>query len=177
MKYPLITLCSLLLLLSSPLLQAETNVYAGGTVGFASFDYDDVDPSTSTELIIGFGITDNFAIEASLYDSGDADITSLPSVTIATDGTNVSVLYRVDNSKNKITGFFGAGYYSFDSTLEGPGGSVSIDTSGLSLIVGLHYAIAEHFALRGDANYFSGVDDFADNNDVMSFQVGGVFLF
>jgi hypothetical protein len=174
--YNALILASLLSVFSATS-QAEDSLYAGLAAGVSSYDYEDIDPAAATKIFLGYKIGDNAAIEATLYDSGEADITSLPGLTLSSDGLNITAFYRIHTSADKLTAMVGGGLYSFDTTIEGPGGSISESGSGLSLAGGLEYAFTENFALRADIDMFFGVKDFADNKSLDSLNIGIVLSF
>lgn len=156
---------------------ADNNIYVGAAAGVSAYDYEDIDPATATKFLVGARLSDTIAMEITLYDSGDADITSFSGLTLTTDGINLSVLYVLGASNSKLRAHVGAGVYNFDTTLEGPGGSTSESGSGLSLAAGLSYDVTQNFALRADADLFAGVKDFADNQPLRSLHIGVVFTF
>ena len=157
--------------------QAENSIYAGLAAGVSAYDYDDVDAGSATKLFVGYKIDTNLAIEATFYDSGDADITSLPGLALNSDGLNVTAFYRANTSGNDLVAMIGGGIYNFDTTIKGPGGSISESSSGLSLAAGLELGLTENLALRADIDMFFGVKDFADNGNVDSIHIGVVLNF
>lgn len=158
--------------------QAAESIYAGFAVGSASYDYEDIDSASATKAFIGYNVNDKISIEATLFDSGEADITSLPGFTLSSDGFNVSVLYHLQSpNHNELSFLLGGGFYSFDTTLAAFGSSISESGSGLSLAAGINYALTENLAIRADIDMFVGVKDFADDSGMDSFNVGLVVSF
>lgn len=175
--YNSLLLASLLFIFSLTSTQADDSLYAGIAVGTSSYGYSNIDPGASSKLFFGYKVHDNLAIEATLYDSGDADPDNFPGVSMSSDGINLTAFYRQLTSVNNLTAMIGLGVYSFDTTLEGPGGSASESGSGLSLSAGLEIALIEHLALRADIDMFFGVKDFDQDNGLDSFNIGVVFNF
>ncbi|MDH5612697.1 MAG: porin family protein [Gammaproteobacteria bacterium] len=160
--------------------QSDNSIYAGLTAGASSYNYNNIDPGTATKVFIGYKVNENIAIEATLFDSGEADITDPllpPGISLCSDGLNLTAFYRLPTSGGDLTAMVGGGLYSFDTTLKGPGGSISESGSGLSLAAGLEYTITENIALRGDIDMFLGVKDFDQNDGLNSINIGIVLNF
>lgn len=175
-SYTPIILASLLSLFSVNS-HAEDSVYAGAAIGVSNYEYEDIDAAAATKLFIGYKMDNNFALEATLYDSGDADITSLSGFELNTDGINLTAFYRLPTAGSDLTAMVGLGIYSFDTTVKTNSGSVSEDGTGLSVSAGLEYALTENVALRGDIDFFVGVKDFADNESLDSVHIGILYNF
>jgi hypothetical protein len=157
---------------------AEGEIYVGAAAGFSIFDYDDVDPGTATKLFIGYNVKEDIIIEAGLYDSGDADITSAPGFALNVEGINVKVLYVTPATGNQMRVMVGAGFYNFDSAITFQGFElISESSSGLSLHGGIQIPINEAISLRGDADAFVGVEDFDQDNTIISLHAGIVLSF
>jgi hypothetical protein len=181
MEFNMKHLCTIILgsilLLTNFNVSAEGNIYAGAAVGFSTFDYDDVDPGTATKLFVGFNVQDNIVLEVGLYDSGEADITSpfFTGLSLNVDGINVKALYVTPTSGDNMRVFVGGGFYNFDTTIEPT--NLTESSSGLSLHGGILIPLAENFSLRGDADAFVGVEDFDQDNTIISLHAGIVLSF
>ena len=156
---------------------ADSGGYVGGAAGFASYNYSDVEDSTAFSIYGGYRPRDGgLGLEVGFLDLGDADITSISGMSLNISGFNVSATYgTVPNVASPLTIFGKLGLYSFDTELAGAGMSAS--SSGLSFGVGLEYTITERLALRAELQNFSGVEDFANDEDVSLISAGVSYAF
>lgn len=158
---------------------AAIDGYVGLGVGSASYDYDDVDDSTAVMVYGGFRPGDGvFGVELAYLDLGDADVDGLPGVSFNMSGFNVSGVFKLTLDKATPLGvLFKLGFFSFDTDLETPIGNASESSTGLSYGIGLEYVVDKQISFRGEIQGFTGVEDFADDEDVTLVNVGLGFHF
>ncbi|MDH5710072.1 MAG: porin family protein [Gammaproteobacteria bacterium] len=163
--------------------QAEISLYAGIATGLSSFDYTDVEQGIATKAFAGYRLYDNIAFEATLYDSGNADINSLPGVSLSSTGINIAGLYRISTSVTNLTVMVGGGFYNFETTVVDPYYFLPFNTpatekgSGLSLAGGVELGVTKTIILRADIDMFFGVRDFANDGGINSLNLGIVLNF
>jgi hypothetical protein len=153
--------------------------YLGVTIGKSEFDYDDIADGDAS--IFRFGYRPNnsrLGYEASFYDSGDSEVTSLTGIDIQVD--TVNLVLTVNSSKNNRSGLnlFGqGGIYFADTTLSGPFDSVSESSNGFLIAAGIEFMLNRHFALRAEAYNLNEVEDFANDESIIFYNLGGQFVF
>lgn len=157
--------------------QAENLFYAGLSFGSAAYEYNDVDPGFSTKIFAGFNILESVAIEATYFDSGKANITSLAGVSLNSRGVNLAALYRIPAAHEKLSFLAGVGIYNLTTTISAPGASDDQNGLGVSIAAGLEFLLTEEFTLRADVDFFTGAKDFADNQGVDVISVGLIYNF
>lgn len=148
--------------------------YVGAKVGNASYDYNDVNNSTTTQFYIGYRQPKSpFGVEVAYVDLGKADITSIPGASLNVSGFNISGVYHSPASTGKLGFILAAGLYSFDNDLKAGSTTVATDSgSGLSLGAGIDYAMTQSFYFRADLQMFIGVKDFASDKTVSQGNIG-----
>lgn len=158
---------------------AEAGVMLGANFGISQFDYPDVDDGSATMFYIGYELAESpVYFELAKIDTGEADVTSLSDVTIAVDGMQAGVGYRMVLNPDTGSDFFmKAGLYDTDTEIVGPGGSAEDGNSGLYIGFGGTLMLAPQFGVRFDMQGLLGVKDFADDNNVTMIMLGPVFKF
>ena len=93
---------------------------------------------------------------------------------------SLNLILTVNSSRNNKSGLnlFGqGGIYFADTTLTGPFDSVRKDSNGFLIAVGFEIMLSPHFSLRAEAYHLFDVKDFANDESISSFNLGGNFFF
>ncbi len=154
-------------------------LYLGITIGESEFDYDDIDDGDTSIFYVGFRPEDSrLGYEVSFYNSGDSEVTSLTDIELEVKTINLVLTVNSSlNNKSALNLSGKAGIYFADATLSGPFDSVSEKSNGFLLGVGAEYALSQHFSLRADAYILEDVEDFANDESILIFSLGGQYLF
>ena len=116
--------------------------------------------------------------ELSIYSSGDGDVTSLPDIELEVDSINLALTVNSSMNNESAVNLVGkAGIYFADATLSGPFDSVSESSKGFMLGAAVEFMLNRHFSLRADALVLHEVEDFANDESISSFTLGGHFVF
>ena len=155
------------------------NIYVGITIGDSEFDYDDIDDGDAAIFHFGYRPRDSrLGYEVSFYDSGDSDVTSLTGIEIEVETLNLALTVNSSSNNKSMLNFYGqGGIYFADTTLSGPSGSVSENSNGYLLAVGVEIMLNRHFGFRAEAYNLFDVEDFANDEDVSVFNLGGQLVF
>lgn len=147
--------------------------YFGAKIGNASYDYDNVDNSTTTQFYIGYRQPKSlFGLEVSYIDLGKAEVTG-STLSLNVSGFNISGVYHSPATSGKMGFFLNAGIYSFDNDIKV--GSTTVQTasgSGLSLGAGLDYALTDSFYFRAGLEMYVGVKDTDSDKTVTQGNIG-----
>lgn len=157
--------------------------YAGLSIGSTTVDIcgdasdiglnscDDTD--TGWRLLGGWNINDNFAVEGSYTDAGQATASAL-GVSVKAEATAWTISVKAQQALNDMFSVFGRlGYAHWKADLSGTAGlSASDDGNDLNYGVGLQYTINEQFGVRGE---WERTD--ADGTDVDMLSIGVTFSF
>lgn len=153
--------------------------YLGVSIGESDFDYDDNKGGDAS--IFRFGYRPNnsrLGYELSYFNSGDSKITSLTDIEFQVDTINlVLTLNTSKDNKSRLNLFTQGGIYFADATLTGPFDSVSENSNGFLLAVGIEIILNRHFSLKAEAFNFFDVEDFANDESISSVFFGGNFIF
>jgi hypothetical protein len=144
----------------------QAGVFIGGGINNNSYNYDNVENSTGSQLYAGYYFDSGVFVEIARVDLGEADVEAT-SVTIEMSGMAYYIGYKSELS----TGFgwyAKGGMYSLDTEVTGLGEESS---SGLTLGGGILYAFNKHFALRAGLQTFIGVEDFDQDESVFGGSV------
>ena len=158
---------------------AEARVGVGAGFGTATYEYEDVDSSSAKKFYLAYEMDESPAyFELALTDTGEADITSFPGVTLNVSGMQLGAGYRLVLNQETGSNFFGkVGFYDTDTEIKGQGGSAKDGNSGLYLGFGGDWMFGPSFGLRFDIEGLLGVKDFADDKNVTIMTVGPLFKF
>ncbi len=153
--------------------------YLGVSIGKSEFDYDDIDEGDAAIFRIGYRPSDSrMGYEFSVFDSGDAEVTSLTDIDLEVDTINFALTFNSATDPRSRFNLFGqGGIYFPDTTLSGPFDSVSENSNGFLLAAGIEFMLNRHFALRAEAFQFFDVEDFANDESITTVNVGGQFVF
>ena len=153
--------------------------YLGVTIGKSGFDYDDNEDGDASIFRFGYRPKDsNLGYELSFFDSGDSQVTSLTDIEIQVDTINlVLTLNSSRNHRSRLNLFGQGGIYFADTTLTGPFDSVSENSNGFLLAVGIEIMLSRHFSLRAEAYNLFDVEDFANDESISSLNFGGNVIF
>lgn len=155
------------------------HLYLGIAIGESEFDYDDIDGGDATIFHFGYRPENSrLGYELSFFDSGDSEVTSLTDIELQVESVNL--VLTVNSSKNNKSSFnlFGqGGIYFADTTLSGPFDSVSENSNGYLLAAGVEITVNRHFNLRAEAYNLYDVEDFANDESISFFSLGGQFVF
>lgn len=167
------------LLLLSPALAAANGPYLGVSGSYVRHpQYNDVDNSFGGKVYAGYRFEPtNLFLEASYQQSGKADVTSVSGVQLSFEGYTVGAGWLLPFSPEGSGLYLRAAYYGGTTTLEGPGGSVDQDASGLALAVGLQLKMNDWVGLRVEYESLMGVKDFANDENFESINFGLIFEF
>ena len=154
-------------------------IYLGVTIGKSEFDYGDIDDGDAAVFRIGYRPWDSrLGYEFSVFDSGDAEVTSLNAIDLEVDTINFALTFNSATEPRSRFNLFGqGGIYFADTTLSGPFDSVSENSNGFLLAAGVEFMVNRHFGLRAEAYQFFDVEDFADDESITTVNVGGQFVF
>ena len=157
----------------------EAAVVGGASVVRAAFDYPDIEDATGFKGFLGYR-SDNrdlpLYFDLTYLDTGKADVTPFPGVTLKFSGLLLSVGASVAvNPESDVHLFIKGGLYDGDTKLAGPGGSIKDSANGFQLSIGLDWMWTPGFGGRVEYGILYGVDDFADNEDVSILSAGIVF--
>ena len=153
--------------------------YLGITIGNSEFDYDDIEDGDASIFRFGYRAEDSrLGYELSFFNSGDSDVTSLTDIEIQVETINLVLTVNSSrNNKARLNLYGQGGIYFADTTLTGPFDSVSEDSNGLLIAAGVEIMLNRHFSLRAEAYNLFDVEDFADDESILSFNLGGNFIF
>jgi len=154
-------------------------LYFGITVGESEFDYDDIDNGDTSIFYFGYR-SDNSRLgyELSIYSSGDGEVTSLPDIELEVDSINLALTVNSSINNESALNLMGkAGIYFADATLSGPFDRVSESSKGFLFGAAVEFVLNRHFSLRADAQVLREVEDFANDESVSLFTLGGHFIF
>lgn len=155
------------------------HLYFGIAIGESKFDYDDIDDGDASIFHFGYRPKDShLGYELSIYDSGDSEVTSLTDIEIEVETINLVLTVNSSRNNKSTLNFFGqGGIYFADTTLSGPFDSVTENSNGFLLAVGVEVMLNRHFGFRAGAYNLFDVEDFANDESVSFFSLGGQFVF
>lgn len=165
---------------------AEARVMVGANFGKAQFDYPDVDDGSANSIYVGYELDESpVYFELAKIDSGEADIDGFNNVSLAVEGMQIGVGYRLIMNEDTGSDFFlKAGLYDTDTTLKDGDGeicgvpcSAEDGGSGLYLGFGGTFMFAPAFGVRFDMQGLLGVKDFAEDKNVTMIMFGPVVKF
>lgn len=153
--------------------------YVGVTIGESKFDYDDSEDGDSSIFRFGYRPSDSrLGYELSIFDSGNSEITSLNDIELHVDTINFSLTVNSSRRNSSRLNLLGqGGIYFADTTLTGPFSSVSVNSNGFFIAVGIEIMLNRHFRLRAEASSLFDVEDFANDKSISSLNLGGSFVF
>ena len=153
--------------------------YLGVSIGNSEFDYDDIEDGDASIFHFGYRPDDShLGYEFSVFDSGDAQVTSLTDIELEVESFNlVLTLNSASNDRSRLNLFAQGGIYFANTTLSGPFDSVTENSNGFLLAVGVGIMLNRHFGLRAEALHLFDVEDFADDESISAFNLGGQFTF
>lgn len=153
--------------------------YLGLTIGKSEFDYDDIEDGDATIFRFGYRPREShLGYELSFFDSGDSEVTSLTNIDIEVDTINLVLTFNsASNAQSRLNLFAQGGIYFADTTLTGPFDSVSENSNGFLLAAGVEFMLNRHFGLRAEACQLFDVEDFANDESITTFNLGGQILF
>lgn len=154
-------------------------VYLGISIGNSEFDYDDIEDGDASIFHIGYRPEDShLGYELSFFDSGDAEVTSLTDIELEVDTFNLMLTLNSARSDRSRLNLFGqGGIYFASTTLSGPFDSVKESSNGFLLGAGADVRLNRYFSLRADVLYLFDVEDFANDESISVFTLGGQFTF
>lgn len=154
-------------------------IYLGVTIGNSEFDYNDIEDGDAAIFRIGYRPREShLGYEFSSFHSGDAEITSLTEIEIEVDTINLALtLNSARNPQSRFNLFVQGGIYFAHATLKGPFDRVSEKSNGFLLAAGVEFMLNRYFGLRAEACQFLDVEDFANDESVTTFNLGGQFMF
>jgi OOP family OmpA-OmpF porin len=130
--------------------------YAGVSVGIS--DYDplgdlDLDNATSFRATGGYKISENFALEASYIDFGDAEEKHFSTVEVNVTGLAFHAV-GIAPINDRFSLFVKGGVMSWDAEVTAPG--IREDTDGFDIAagVGAEFAVASNFSLIGELEHY-----------------------
>ena len=155
------------------------NINLGIAIGKSEFDYDDIEDGDASIFHFGYRPENSrLGYEVSFYDSGKSEVTSLTEIEFEVETINLVLTVNSSRNRESTLNFFGqGGIYFADSTLSGPFDSVSENSNGFLLAAGIEIMLNRQFGLRAEASNLFDVEDFADDESVLFFSLGGQFVF
>jgi OmpA-OmpF porin, OOP family len=165
----------------------QPGFYAGASVGSTTIDDDGFgsaidDSDTGFKLFGGYTFNDNFAIEASYFDLGEANgsfddpFFGPFDFDVGVSGLNVSAVGRVPLTQTfSLFGKLGFASYDLDVSFNGPGfvsGSGSESETDLTYGVGGALSFAEQWEVRVEFEAIS-----VDDGDANMLSVGAMYRF
>lgn len=157
----------------------EAAVVGGASVTYSEFDYQEIDASNGFKGFLGYRSDDRdfpLYFDLSYLDTGKADVTPFPGVTLNFSGILLSVGASVAvKPDSDVSLFIKGGLYDGDSEAVGPGGSLKESGSGFQLSIGLDWMWTPGFGGRVEYGTLFGVKDFVDDKDVSVLSAGIVF--
>jgi len=118
----------------------------------SGFDFDD--NAFGWRVLGGYEINENFAVEASYFDAGQAEDSILGTdIEVEFDGFTVSGLGMLPLN-DAWTVFGKLGYYDADAKVSALGSSASDSDSGFTLGGGVRFDLNDNLSLRGDFDWF-----------------------
>ncbi len=155
------------------------HINLGIAIGKSEFDYDDIEDGDASIFHFGFRPENSrLGYEVSFYDSGESEVASLTGIEVEVETINLVLTINSSRNRESTLNFFGkGGIYFADSTLSGPFDSVSEDSNGFLLAAGIEIMLNRHFGLRAEACNLFDVEDFANDESVLFFSVGGQIVF
>ncbi len=153
--------------------------YLGVSIGESNFDYDDNKGGDASFFRFGYRPNNShLGYELSYFNSGDSKITSLTDIEFQVDSINLVLTLNTSRDNRSRLNLFGqGGIYFADATLTGPFDSVSEDSNGFILAVGIELMVNRHFSLRAEAYNLFDVEDFANDESISSVILGGSVIF
>jgi len=155
------------------------HINLGIAIGKSAFDYDDIEDGDASIFHFGYRPENSrLGYEVSFYDSGESEVTSLTGIEVEVETINLVLTINSSRNRESTLNFFGkGGIYFADSTLSGPFDSVSENSNGFLLAAGIEIMLNRHFGLRAEACNLFDVEDFANDESVSFFSMGGQFVF
>ncbi len=155
------------------------HLYLGVAIGESKFDYDDIDDGDASIIHFGYRPKDSrLGYEVSFYDSGDSEVTSLTDIEIQVETINLVITANSSMNNRSTLNLFGqGGIYFAETTLSGPADSVSEKSNGFLLAAGVEISVNKSFSLRAEAFNLFDVEDFANDESVSFFSLGGQYTF
>jgi hypothetical protein len=153
--------------------------YVGAAIGESGFDYDDNEDGDAAIFRFGYRPNDSIlGYELSYFDSGNSEVTSLTDIEIQVDTINLVLTVNSSRDNRSRLNLFGqGGIYFADTTLTGPFDSVSENSNGFLLAVGIEILLSRYFSLRVEAYNLFDVEDFASDKSISSLNLGGNIIF
>lgn len=142
--------------------------YVGLSVGQTDVDLTGFDDGRSLAIVAGFKINENFAMEGSFVDLGEAEDDIPPVWTLAADGINLAAVGIIP--VNETVDIFGKlGVFMWDLTLDqaGAGEIGSNDGTDLSFGFGIAANLTKQFGLVFEYQNFE-----LDSQDVTNMSIG-----
>ena len=113
-----------------------------------------------------------------MFNSGDAEVTSLSGIDLDVDTINLGLTINSSTNDNSRVNLFGqGGIYFANTTLSGPFDSVRENSNGFLLAVGAEFRLNPYFGVRAEAFHLFDVEDFANDESISIFNLGGQFTF
>ena len=154
-------------------------IYLGVTIGNSEFDYDDIEDGDASIFHFGYRPEDSrLGYELSVFDSGDVDVTSLTAIELEVESINLVLTMNSSTSDESRLNLFGqGGIYFASTTLSGPFDSVRESSNGFLLAAGAEMMLNRYFGLRAEVYLLFDVEDFANDESISVFNLGGQFTF
>ena len=106
------------------------------------------------------------------------DGASLTDIELQVESVNLVLTINSSRQPRSRLNLFGqGGIYFADTRLSGPFDSVSEDSNGFLLAAGVEVMINHNFSVKAEAYNLFDVEDFADDESISIFNLGGQFVF
>lgn len=174
----LVTAVSLGCVIATPAVAENRQFQITPAIGYNFFDNDrGLDDSEFYGIGLGYGITDNFTLEA-WYTDGEADVRGT-NFDIDTTSYRLDALYDLPHFGGGAWNAYlvgGVGRAEFDTGLPG----LDFSETQLNLGVGLKAKVSKSLSLRGDVRAFDNIDQGSDTDDFgtdFAFQIALTYGF
>jgi OOP family OmpA-OmpF porin len=143
--------------------------YAGVSAGISDYDLSgdlDLETATSFRATGGYKISENFALEASYIDFGDAEVKDFSTVEVNVTGLTFHAV-GIAPINDRFSLFAKGGVMNWDAEITAPG--IKEDTDGFDITagVGAEFAVASNFSLIGELEHYK-----IDSESINSASIG-----
>lgn len=151
---------------------ATAGPYIGANVGQADYDTQGFDDPTSFTLLAGYNINENFGVEMTYTDFGEADDGIAPVWTLDGDGFGIAAVGKYPLADN-FEIFAKLGFIDWEVSLDeaGYGELAKVDGTDVTIAFGAAYSITTNLDLVAQYQTFEADSD-GDSSDVTNLSLG-----
>jgi len=156
-----------LALITTPAFAKDTGAYAGGSIGLTTIDICGEltgatacdDEETGFKLFGGYKFNRNLAVEGGFVDFGEISASSpTGSATVSSDALFATAVGILPVS-SKFSVFGKLGFFMWDLSATGTGGTISDDGTDLLIGLGLGFDVTERLTIRAEWEDYDGGGD------------------